>query len=140
MFVLEGNVLADLSAMLLLLAVLLGLHDGFEQPVSSVAPESVCMLGVLRFIQSDKTITYHFCFGGPTLKPLQLWSSQPWMQQMQRSKPYDAGGSDFQLAERGEDGSFTGVKDLLVESQQYTIQFGRHVVQSWQAALAIHGL
>eukprot|EP00435_Cladocopium_sp_Y103_P034702 s1422_g9.t1 len=135
-FVLEGNVLADLTAMLLLLAVLLQLDDGFEQPLNSVAPESACLVAVLTFIQSQKTVTYHFCYGGPSLKPLQLWSSKPWMTLMQRSKPH-AATSDFQLAERGEDGSFTGVKDLLVESQQYSIQFGRHVIQSWQAAVAI---
>ncbi|CAL1143015.1 unnamed protein product [Cladocopium goreaui] len=136
-FVLEGNVLADLSALLLLLAVLLDLHDGLEQPLNSVAPESGSLAAVLQFIGSQKNVTYHFCFGGPTLKPLQLWSRQPWMTLMQRNKPY-VRKSEFQLAERGEDGSFTGVKELLVESQQYSIQFGRHVIQSWQAAQAIH--
>ena len=135
-FVLEGNVLADLSGLILLLSHLLELDDGLEQPLNSVAPESACLVAVLRFIESQKTVTYHFCFGGPTLKPLQLWSSRPWMAQMQRDRPYI--GSDTQLAERGEDGSFTGNKELLVESQQYSIQFGRCVIQAWQDALSIH--
>ena len=131
MCVLEGNVLADISGMLLLLAHLLQCQDGFEQPQNSVAPESACLVAVLSFIRSSRTITYHYLFGGNTLKPLQLWSSQLWMQRMQRAKP-SGSVTDDQLATRGEAGSFTGVHAELHESQHYTLEFGRAVIRYWQ--------
>ena len=129
--VLEGNVLADISGMVLLLSYLLQLQDGFEQPQNSVAPESACLVAVLSFIQSQRTITYHYLFGGNTLKPLQLWSSQLWMQRMKRAKP-PGSVTDEQLATRGEEGAFTGIHAELYESQHYTLEFGRAIIRYWQ--------
>ena len=132
----QGNVLADISGLVLLLGFFLGLHDGLEQPGSSCLPSTPVVSSVLKFIGARRTDTYHYCFGGPTLKPLQLWSRSEFMLCMERSRPAVVTAESSSLASRGEDGSFTGRKDLLHESQEYTLQFGQCVVnpllQEWR--------
>ena len=130
MCVLEGNVLGDISGLMLLICFLLDCQDGFEQPQNSVAPESACLAAVLAFIQSKRTITYHYLFGGNTLKPLQLWSSQEWMLWMHRPRPSGC-VSDEQLVDRDEGGAFTGIHSELFESQHYTMEFGRAIIKYW---------
>ena len=127
-FVLEGNCLADLACLVMLLAWLLGCKEGLEQSFSSVLPACGCMRGLMPFIGAKKTITYHWCFGAPTLKPLQLWSSHPFMELLRRERP--AASSESALARADGEGRFTGCKDLLVESQMYTPQFGKAIVEA----------
>lgn len=129
--VIEGNVLADLSALVLLLGYLLELKDGLEQPGSSVLPLTPAIKAVLHFIGSVKTDTYHFNFGAPSLKPLQLWSSCQFMTRMKRDRPAVSGCETSALAEKNESsGGFTGRKELLKESQVYTLEFGRSVISA----------
>ena len=128
-FVLEGNTIGDLSALLQFLAYMVQCNDGMEQPASSVYPETPCCKAVLRHIQAHKTVTYHWCFGGPTLKPLQLWSSKDYMKRMHRERPWIPGGLEA-LATRDERGGFTGNKERLRESQMYTPMFGEAVVKA----------
>ena len=130
-FVQEGNVLGDITAMIMLLSHLLGCSEAMEQPASSVYPETPCCQAVLRFIGAVKTTTYHYCFGGVTLKPLQLWSSSRFMRALERGRPRCADGATEQLAKRDKDGGFTGDKQLLQESQVYSIQFGQAVFTAW---------
>lgn len=127
----QGNVLADISGLALLLGVLLGLEDGMEQPSSSCLPETPVVNAVLRFGGYFKTDTYHYCFGGPTLKPLQLWSHCDFVSALARSRPSVPSMEASALAKKNDDGSFTGRHELLVESQEYTMQFGRCVVTAY---------
>lgn len=131
-FVMEGNILADISALLLLLVFLLECYDSLEQPLNSVLPATPLMRSVLLFIQSHRTVTYHFQFGGPTLKPLQLWSSRAFMSRMERDRPVGLVGADEdeELVQRGPDGAFTGHKARLVASQAYTLAFGRCLIEA----------
>ena len=131
-FVLEGNTLGDLSAMLLFLGYLLCLVECLEQPANSVLPESACAKATLRYIQAERTITYHICFGGATLKPLQLWSGDPFIRALERERP-DVGAADGGLVHRDDEGAFTGDKELLKESQQYSKQFGQAVIRAYLA-------
>lgn len=133
LFVLQGNCLAELSSMLLLLAWLLRCRDGLEQPSSSVFPELPSCQAVLRFIGSSRTTTYHYLFGGPTLKPLQLWSSRKFMKKLHRERPPLVNlEAEDSLARRGEDGRYSGCKERLVESQVYSPMFGQAIVEAIQ--------
>ncbi len=68
-------------------------------------------------------------FCGPSPKPLQLWSTWERIGELQRERPFmpDA----VSLVTKDENG-FTGKKDLLHESQQYTPAFGRAVSELCQ--------
>ena len=123
-----GNVLADITGLLLLLGFFLDLSEGLEQPGGSTLPLTPVVNAVLRFVGSSRTDTYHWCFGGPTLKPLQLWSRCNFMRHLRRPKPFVPSMEENALAKRGSDGSYTGTRELLEESQAYTLQFGRCVV------------
>ena len=127
-FVEQGNVLADISGLALFLGYLLSLKDGLEQPGSSCLPLTPVVYAVLEFIGAMRSDTYHFCFGGPTLKPLQIWSRCESMKRIARPRPYCPAMEETALAKKSENGAFTGRKDLLAESQEYSIQFGRCVV------------
>lgn len=132
-FVMEGNCLGDLSALLIFLGVLMLLRFGLEQPQNSVLPESGCMASVLQYVQATKTLTYHFCFGGQTLKPLQLWSHSSFLRDLSRPKP--AGCSQLEedaLVSRDAAG-FTGNKTQLKESQAYSKPFGRAIIKAFLA-------
>ena len=84
------------------------------------------MSSVLSFVRANKITTYLGAFGGPTQKPLQIWCTRGAYSQLIRQKP-DACDSQVSLVTRNDDGSFTGNKDLLVESGAYTSEFGQHV-------------
>lgn len=137
-FVREGNCLGQVAALFLLLSWLLDCFPGLEQPLNSVLPWTRVMSAVLRYIQAYQTTTYHFAFGGPTLKPLQLWSCRRFMSRMSRPRPTGTYVSeDDELVQRNSDGTFTGHKSRLVASQAYTLHFGRCVIaavmEEWSA-------
>lgn len=132
-FVLEGNCLGDISALMFWLGAMVLLRPALEQPANSVLPLSGCVAGVLQYLNAEKTMTYHYCFGGATLKPLQLWgTSSSFLRALQRSRP--AGftqGQDEGLVSRDDQGGFTGDKERLKESQAYSKQFGRAIIQAF---------
>ena len=134
LFVLEGNTLGDLSGLLLFLGFLLELMGVLEQPTSSVLPDSACCAAVLRFMQAEKVVTYHYAFGGATLKPLQLWSpARGVIRPLYRDYPAEASSAYNGLAVRDGSGGFTGQKTELRESQQYSREFGLAVVRAFLA-------
>eukprot|EP00435_Cladocopium_sp_Y103_P072527 s464_g40.t1 len=130
-FVAEGNGLCDVSALTVLLSHLCGCLEVLEQSGTSCMPQTPPMLAVLAFIAAQKTLTYHACFVGDSLKPFQLWSGHTVMRPLQRSKP--AGTFQEELAVRSENGRFTGVKHKLQQSQVYSLEFGRAVISSFLA-------
>ena len=66
-------------------------------------------------------------FGGPSPKPLQLWSTWQRISEMQRERPFMPDADS--LVTRDDRGGFTGKKDLLHDSQEYTAAFGRAVTR-----------
>lgn len=131
-FVQIGNALADVSALTFFLAHLLNCIATLEQPASSVMLCTPSLHGVLKFTASHRIQTYHGCFGGSTMKPLQLASTSDMILDLRRSRPSPSCFSpDFQLAKRSADGQgFTGDKSRLEESQVYSRQFGKAVIQA----------
>jgi len=129
-FVRNGNGLMEVSALLYLLAFLLGLWPVIEQPTSSVLPDCMAMKVVLQFTRSIKCQTYMGSYGGPSQKPLQLWSPFNRISMLERRRPVDMMSEP--LVRRHGD-QFTGHKDRLMESQEYTRAFGRAVMEMCNA-------
>ena len=126
-FVRRGNMHMQIAALFFLLACVLGLQVCLEQPSNSCMCQLPPMSSVLSFVRASKITTYLGAFGGPTQKPLQIWCTRGAYSQLIRQKPGHACDSGTSLVTRNDDGSFTGVKDLLVESGAYTREFGQHV-------------
>eukprot|EP00435_Cladocopium_sp_Y103_P013094 s5398_g3.t1 len=118
-FVREGNLLADLSALTILLAYLCDCDECLEQSGTSVMGQTPSLSGHLAYIQAVRAVTYHACFGSASLKPLQVWSSKRMILSLNRNKPQMAGSGD-ELAVRSDNGAFTGDKTKLRESEHYT--------------------
>eukprot|EP00438_Fugacium_kawagutii_P002805 Skav214091 [mRNA] locus=scaffold1185:976:1692:+ [translate_table: standard] len=133
-FVKRGNSFMSLSAMIYLLSCVLGNMVVLEQPDNSVMPLCPQLSSVLQFTGAMQLKTYLGCFGGPSVKPLQLWTNKRCFLQLSRQKPSssECHMSDA-LVTRGPDGEFTGKKDLLQESQVYPPQFGRAVAEVFSA-------
>ncbi|CAJ1377852.1 unnamed protein product [Effrenium voratum] len=129
LFVKVGNMLADITGLTMCLAFLMDGVEVLEQPLNSRMPLTPCLRAALVFTCAQKITTYHSCFGGETLKPLQLWSSCSMMTALARDRPIVM-RSDAVLARRDKNGGFTGVKHLLLESQAYTLQFGDAVISA----------
>ena len=100
-FVNDGNWLADLSGLSLLLAYLTECVEVLEQSGTSVMPKTPSMCGVLQFIQAVRVRTYHAAYGAPSLKPFQLWSSSKMIESLAREK--SSGACAETLAVRSED-------------------------------------
>ena len=124
-FVRNGNCLMEVTALMYVISFLLGLWPVVEQPGSSVMFDCVSMKIALDFARSHHCSTYLGQFSGPSEKRLKLWSSSPVISMLQRAKPMDFIGET--LARRHGDGDrqFTGDKEKLLESQQYTREFGK---------------
>ena len=65
-------------------------------------------------------------YNGPTVKPLELWSTCPCIGGLETGRP-DMPEAES-LVRRSRSG-FTGRKDLLQQSQIYTQEFGRAVAE-----------
>ena len=74
---------------------------------------------VLKFIGMSKTVCYLGAYGAKSIKPVQLWSTSSGLVALETGKP----SCPEELAQRGNDGQYTGKKDLLAESEQYPILF-----------------
>ena len=125
-FVRTGNMHMQIAAIVFLLACVVGLQVCLEQPANSCMCQLPPMYSVLSFVKANKIKTYLGAFGGPTEKPLQIWCNRAAYSQLLRQRS-DACVSGPSLVTRNDNGSFTGVKDLLVESGAYTSKFGQHV-------------
>ena len=71
-------------------------------------------------------VTYSACYGARSLKPLQLWFTTDRFHGLTREKPH---WSFDNLATRGEDGSITGKKHEVAESEHYPDLFCSEVAR-----------
>lgn len=125
-FVTVGNWLAEISSLICFLSYLLSLRFVIEQPTTSCMFQTPSLRGVLFYTHAERYVVYMGSYGGPTVKPLQLYSPWPAIRSLQTERP-DLFGAES-LVTRSESGSgFTGRKDLLTQSQQYTQDFGKAV-------------
>ena len=120
-FVHKGNSLMIVCSMIMAIAASLGHGIGLEQPSSSAMFRTFWMAHIIEFFKLERTLTYLGAFGGRTCKPLVLLCSYK-LDAMIRDKPV----LNEALATRGEgenSHSYTGKKDLLSDSEVYTVSF-----------------
>ena len=74
-------------------------------------------------------------FGGPSPKPLQIWHTAGLdLSALLRPKPFGLDGG--LVAQDTDAGSWTGVKDRLVQSEHYTSEFGAMVLACFEPTVA----
>lgn len=133
-FVVNGNHLMEVTAILYLLAYIIDLIPVLEQPLSSVMPDCWIMKTVLDYTCSQKCTTYMGQFGGPSQKPLQIYSPCWRISQLQRDRPV---GMESEPLVTRHGNQFTGQKERLVESQSYTLDFGHAVMEVCKAEWSV---
>ena len=138
-FVQVGNAHISIAALLFLLTNVLGLTVVLEQPTNSVMQLCTLFDSAITYAKAFPDNTYLGCFNGPTVKPLTLWTNKRCMLQLSRQRPShaDMNHDGHALVTRGPNGSFTGVKDNLQESQVYTPAFGRAVTRVFSEELGL---
>ena len=132
-FVQIGNILQAASSLFYFVGWLLQIHVVLEQPQSSCLQFCRPILGVFRYTGTMSYRTYLGSFGGETVKPLSLFTTWRQIEELQCEKPR----CESTLTTRDDSGAFTGRKDELYKSQQYTVAFGRRVGQLLQAELSL---
>ena len=128
-FVVEGNSLLMITALLMCLSCALGHYVALEQPMTSCMPLHPIMSSVISYFSCHRTVTYLGAFGSSTVKPVQLMSTLS-LDAVVREKPRNMSES---LATRGPHDQYTGEKDQLVESEVYPVMFGRAVAAAFAA-------
>ena len=122
-FVHRGNVQMTITSLLVLLSHLLGNACVLEQPLGSVMPLAPPLSTVLHFIGASRETTWHASFGAASAKPLQLISNSSNIMHLKRPKP--KGQKSAASVRKGNAGAYTGIKDVLKESQAYTAEFAK---------------
>ena len=128
-FVSSGNRQMRVASLLYYISGMLGNITVLEQPVGSTLPRMQPLALVLQTLQCKKTVTWLGQFGAPSPKPLQLWHSHPAFQMLRRPRP--AGLTP--LTQRNGT-RFTGKRQELAKSQEYTDHFAKAVAEAVQAA------
>ena len=108
-FVVEGNSLLMITAVLMCLSCALGHYVALEQPLSSCMPLHPIMRSVISYFSCERTVTYLGAFGSSSVKPVQLMSTLS-LDAVVREKPRNMPES---LATRGPNDQYTGKKDQL---------------------------
>ena len=81
--------------------------------------------GVLEFSKAMTFKTYLGSFGAQSVKPLSLYSTWSGIAELECAKPV----CESSLVTRDYNGGFTGRREELLKSQEYTPAFGRRVAQ-----------
>lgn len=125
-FVKDGNALMECSALVYFVCYLLSIHVTLEQPTTSVMSLCASLKGVLFFTNAVRYKVYMGAYNGPTVKPLELWSTWPCIGGLETGRPDMPEAESLVCRSRS---GFTGRKDLLQQSQIYTQEFGRAVAE-----------
>ncbi|CAL1136356.1 unnamed protein product [Cladocopium goreaui] len=132
----QGNLQQEVTAMMMFFSFLLDCIPVLEQPTGSVLPKLPSLRNVLWFFDFKKTVTYMGSFAGPTSKPLQIWhpSSGPGSLFAAIARPRPDGLDNLASSGQSWDGShtYTGNKEMLIESEHYTPEFGACVAQIYE--------
>ncbi|CAL1171535.1 unnamed protein product [Cladocopium goreaui] len=132
----QGNLQQEVTAMMMFFSFLLDCIPVLEQPTGSVLPKLPSLRNVLWFFDFKKTVTYMGSFAGPTSKPLQIWhpSSGPGSLFAAIARPRPDGLDNLASSGQSWDGShtYTGNKEMLIQSEHYTPEFGACVAQIYE--------
>ena len=124
----DGNFQVEVTGLCMFISMVLSCIPVLEQPLGSCMPHAPVLRNLLSWFGMVKTVTYMGCFSGPSVKPLQIWHPPNTLEGLCRQKP-SHWDFDSQLASRGHDGSYTGVRGLCQESEAYTPAFGLAVAE-----------
>ena len=124
----DGNFQLEVTGLCMYLSMLLSCIPVLEQPLGSCMPNVPVLRNLFAWFGMIKTVTYMGCFSGPSVKPLQIWHPPNTLERLCRQKP-NHWDFDSQLASRGNNGSYTGVRALCQESEAYTPAFGLAVAE-----------
>ncbi len=137
-FVITGNAQMVITSIIVFIGALLGHCIMLEQPLGSVLPKVKPLSTVLTFFKMHKFVTYGGAFGGPSVKPLQLWGTHLVFKNLERERP-DPHAFANTLATRSGSSGFTGNPGLLAESAEYTPMFGAEVAKCYASVLSTAG-
>ena len=129
-FVRRGNAMAEITALIVFISCCLNCISILEQPSTSCMPKLSSLTSVFQFFHFEKTTTYLGCFGAPTRKQLQLWHPPGTFGTLSRARPDDMLFAET-LVDRSENGSYTGKKNELSQSEKYPPQFGQAVADRY---------
>lgn len=119
-FVSEGNMQAEVTAFGLFLSVICGCLPCLEQPISSVMVQLPSLRHVLEYFHFMPKMVWMGSCGGPSPKPLQIWHTAGLdLSALLRPKPFGLDGG--LVAQDADAGSWTGVKDRLVQSEHLRV-------------------
>lgn len=138
LFVMTGNAQMVVTSIIMFLGALLGHCIMLEQPLGSCLPKVKPLSTVLTFFKLHKFVTYGGSFGGPSVKPLQLWGTHLVFKNLERERP-DPNLFENTLATRSGSSGFTGNPGLLAESAEYTPMFGAEVAKCYASVLSTTG-
>jgi hypothetical protein len=130
-FVATGNLLMCVSSLFYFISYALQVYVVLEQPQNSCLQFCEPICGVFRFTGTVAFRVYLGSYGSPSVKPLSLFTTWKNIQRLESSKPK----CESQLVTRDESGAFTGIKDELFKSQEYTASFARCVAHLLQEEL-----
>lgn len=122
------------SSLFYFISYALQVYVVLEQPQNSCLQfyEPIC--GVFRFTGTVAFRVYLGSYGSPSVKPLSVFTTCKNIQRLESSKAK----CESQLVTRDESGAFTGIKDELFKSQEYTASFARCVAHLLQEELGQH--
>lgn len=138
LFVKTGNAQMVITSIIMFIGALLGHCIMLEQPLGSSLPKVKPLSTVLTFFKMHKFVTYGGAFGGPSVKPLQLWGTHLLFKNLERERP-DPNLFENTLATRSGSSGFTGNPGLLAESAEYTPMFGAEVAKCYASVLSTAG-
>ena len=79
-----NNAIADFVADVMLTCSAMSIHYVLEQPLSSRLPDYPAVERALMSTGGRRIVVPLWKFGSPSIKPLQLWGTAPWLQQLAR--------------------------------------------------------
>ena len=124
----DGNFQVEVTGLCMFISMVLSCIPVLEQPLGSCMPHVPMLRNLFSWFGMVKTVAYMGCFSGPSVKPLQIWHPPNTLEGLCRQKP-SHWDFDSQLASRGHDGCYTGVRGLCQESEAYTPAFGLAVAE-----------
>ena len=107
----DGNFQVEVTGLCMFISMVLSCIPVLEQPLGSCMPHVPVLRNLFSWFGMFKTVTYMGCFSGPSAKPLPIWHPPNMLEGLCRPKP-SHWDFESQLASRGHDGSYTGVRGL----------------------------
>lgn len=118
-----ANTMAERTALLCHIAAARGCKIVIENPLSSLLWKYEPMATLVQRLGLQRTLAHLGSYGAPTAKPVLLYSNWPAAQKLKTERPVFSGEETVSLVKRNKDGSVTGLRNELKESQEYPAGF-----------------